>query len=244
MSRPGLHQELEKLTENHRVARSRLGMLTKISRLLSLALVLVLVGFLTSIYGKVTSMYAPENFEKPLQEEARYLLPKLEPELRMLWEETAPVYGELAVEKFEEALPAVQIATEAEIAALRRSLVANAEDRIDEALARIARKRERQLKQHFPTLATKDGADEMGMRWMEAVEADLEEILLYFHDRYSGDLGELAATLEQFRSDEFEQMDKDDLTRQFIHLWLMKVDRMVMLQDIGEDNEEDNDHDD
>ena len=37
--------------------------------------------------------------------------------------------------------------------------------------------------------------------------------------------------MEQFRSERFEAMSEEELTRQFIHLWLMRVDRWVMTGD-------------
>ena len=56
------------------------------------------------------------------------------------------------------------------------------------------------------------------------------------------DLGELEATLEQFRSHQFELMSEEELTRQFIHLWLMKADRLVMIGVEAKIHGEGNDH--
>jgi len=81
---------------------------------------------------------------------------------------------------------------------------------------------------HFPDLSTDEGAEELGTRWMETLRGDFEEAVLDFHGRYTEDLGELEATLEQFRSDEFGAMTQDELIRQFAHLWLVKIDHMVM----------------
>jgi len=84
-------------------------------------------------------MYAPENFEAPLQEEARNLVPRLEPELKRLWGETAPVYGQMAMDKFQTALPVVERATLEELATLRTNLTEHARDRVDSSLDRISR---------------------------------------------------------------------------------------------------------
>ena len=58
-------------------------------------------------------------------------------------------------------------------------------------------------------------------------------ILANLEIRYSEGLGSLQATVEQFRNEELEAMTEEELTRQFVHLWLMKVDRWVMLGDEG-----------
>ena len=97
----------------------------------------------------------------------------------------------------------------------------------------------------FPQLSSAEGADEWGTQWMEAIEADLADVLAHFEIRYSEDLGALEATLEQFRTDGLEDMTEEQLTQQFIHLWLMKVDRLVMHGDggYGYRPREDSDHD-
>lgn len=231
MEHSPIDAELQKLKASHEQAQARLVFLTRIGNILTILVVLVVVGYLTALFSNVKSMYAMENFEQPVAREVQNLLPKLEPELRTLWAETAPVYGELALNKFEEALPAIQEASHRELEALTSGLLVNAQQQIDRSLDRVARKHNEALIQRFPRLASESGADEMGMRWMETIEGDFEKILLHFNDRYVKDLGLLQSTLEQFRSEELERMSEDELMRQFVHLWLMKVDRMVMLQD-------------
>ena len=100
--------EIRELKENHDAARNRLRTLNQVNRVLTVVIVFVMIAFLTVLYGKVTSMYAPENFQEPLEREVRNFLPALEPQLRTLWNETAPVYGEMALKKFEEVMPAVR----------------------------------------------------------------------------------------------------------------------------------------
>jgi len=241
-----LGPEIRKLRDELETERSRLINLNRVGRVLTALLVVVLVAFLASLYGKVTAMYAPENFEGPIREEARHLLPRIEPELRLLWDETAPVYGELASRKFEEALPVLQRNSRDEFDALLANLQTNAERQAFDALDRIARKHERRLQELFPRLSDAQQADELGQQWMETIEADFEQILLHFHDRFSGDLGELQATLEAFVPSRYEHMDQEALTRQFAHLWLMKVDRMVVTgekspsyRDLEEDRHDD-----
>ena len=161
--------------------------------MLTLVLVAVFVGSLYGLYGQVSRMYEPANFEEPLQQELRDLLPKLEPQLLQLWEETAPIYGELALKKFEQALPEVRESSARELAVLQVSLLDHAQDRIHDSLRRIADRRRQQLAEHFPQLATAEGAEAMGLHWMENIEQDFEQIVLHFSERYSEDLGTLTA---------------------------------------------------
>ena len=159
------------------------------------------------------------------------LEPLTEPMLQSLWAETAPVYREMAREKFQTALPAFQTSSRTEWEALRANLAENAGNKVQAALGRISKRQQRRLAEHFPRLSTKKGTDEIGTVWMETIEKDLEAVLLHFHERYAADLDELAETLEQFRPSQYEGMTEDQLTREFLHLWLMKADRWVMLGD-------------
>jgi hypothetical protein len=228
MAQPTVDQEVRRLTEQREAALARLRTLTNVGRVLMLLLVVVFVGYLAALYGKVTTMYAPENFEAPLQEEAQTLLPKLEPELQHLWSEIAPVYGELALEKFEEALPEVRESSRREPEALTANVASHAEDQVNAALLRIYRRNRERLASEFPRLSTDEGAHELGMQWMEAVEDDLEQVVVHLQTRYSKDLGELAATLDQFRPNDFDDLSEEQLARQFAHLWLMKLDHWVL----------------
>ena len=234
MSDPSLDRALREFHQAHLSAQAILKKLNNGNRALSLALVVVFLSFVVALYGNVTDMYAPEKFDGPLQEEAKKLLPRLEPELRLLWEETAPVYSEMAVEKLTSALPEVQAAGQKEFETLLANLKTHAEQRTNAALMRISSKQEARLRESFPDLSTEEGAEERVLEWVESFEGGFEEILAHLEIRYSQDLGELQATLDQFRSSEFEGMSEDELTRQFVHLWLTKIDRWVMLEDGGD----------
>lgn len=231
MSGPAREPGSREIRSEHAAARARLKKMMQVSRGLTVVLVLVLIGFIGAVYNKATAMYAPENFEGPLQEEAARLVPRLEPELRQLVNETVPVYGELAMEKLELALPAVEKAALHELEILRANVLEHGSQRLDAAMDRIAHELGARLESQLPQLSDADATDRLGLRWMEEVEGDLEAVLLYFNDLYTKDLGQLQATLEQFENEDYESMSRDELTREFIHLWLMKMDRWVLLQD-------------
>ncbi len=220
--------ELRGLVQRRQAAQSSQKTLKNISRALSIVLVGTFVGYLYSLYGQVTTMYAPENFTGPLQEEARFLLPKLEPELQKLWEETVPLYTELTLEKFDAAIPILQENSQRELDILLASVSTNAHESIDEALERLAAQHQRRIGRHFPSLATEEGLEASGKRWSSTLQADAEDLLAHFHERYIGEIGELQATLEGFRPNDFEYLSEEELTQKFLHLWLQKLDRLVM----------------
>ena len=222
-----------RLRERHQQTQTLLKKLSLVGRGLTILLIVVFAVSLTSLYGKLTTMYAPENFAEPLRAEAEKLLPRVESELITLWEETAPVYGDLALQKFEEAIPELREAGQREMENFLANLSGSAEEQINAALTRVYRKHRSRVESEFPQLSTEEGAEEWGGRWMEAVEADFEDVILHFNALYTRDLEQLVMTLEEFHSNEFEHLDEEQLFRQFLHLWLMKVDRLVLPEEEG-----------
>ncbi len=231
MSESSPDAELRGLLDEHRQAQSQLKNMGRISQAATLLLAIVVVGFLVLLYGRISTMYAAENFEEPLRSQAAYLLPKIEPELRILWRETAPVYERLASEKLADALPVIQEATHHELGVMLTNVRERATRRVDLAVHRVAERHYEGIRTHVPNLADPDRAQERGSQWMEAISEDLTDVVVHLNQRYLDDLGELEATLEQFFPNEFESMSEDQLTRQFIHLWLMKMDHLVMERD-------------
>ena len=233
MNEPNDAARVGELRDNHEKARQKLKKMGTAARLLTLTLVTVFAVALFMLYGKMTDMYAPEKFEEPLMREAQRLIPQLEPELRSLWEETAPVYNNLAMEKFRTALPAFREVGQRELDTLLTDLKSHTEKQVDASLDRIAANLEQRLEGRFPRLATDEGAEQRLQQWAEVFEEDMIQVLVHFEKRYLEDLGELEATLEQFRPSEFEEMSQDDLIRQFAHLWLAKLDRWVLTGNAG-----------
>ncbi len=233
MPEKSLQADLQHLVESREAARAHQKSLKNLSRILSLALIGVFVGYLAALYGQVTTMYSPAAFAGPLQEEANALIPKLEPELKALWEETVPVYTELAVQKFDSALPELQKRSEQELDALIANVSANAEAGIHDALERLASKHQARIGEQFPDLATTAGMEKSARRWSSTLQRDAGIVLAHFHDRYVAQLGELQATLDGFRPNDFEYLSEEQLTQQFLHLWLLKVDRMILEGDTG-----------
>ncbi len=233
MNEPNVVTRVGELRDNHDAARHRLKKLGTAARLLTLTLVTVFATALFMLYGKITDMYAPEKFEEPLMREAQRLIPQLEPELRALWEETAPVYSNLAMEKFRTALPAFQEVGQRELDALLADLKSHTEQQVDASLDRIAANLEQRLEGQFPKLATDEGAEQRLQQWAEVLADDMTQVLVHFEARYLEDLGQLEATLDQFRRSEFDEMSQDELIRQFVHLWLAKLDRWVLTGNAG-----------
>ena len=233
MPESDLHADVRSLRDTYQSRKSSLQKLKRISQGLGAVFIVVLLAFLAGLYSRAADMYAPEKFVEPLQKEAQVLLPKLEPELRTLWDETAPVYVEMATEKLQLALPELQERSQKEMELFLTSLSANAERQIHGALNRVVARQQQVFEEQFPALATQDGLRQVGNRWVSTLESDAEDVILHFHDSYVTDLGELAETLDQFRSSEFEGMSDEELARQFVHLWLLKLDRWVMEGDEG-----------
>ena len=166
-----LEPELRALRDDLRTARAQQRKLARIGQALTFVLVVVFVAFTAALYKKLVVQYSPQSFERPLQEEAQNFLPKLEPELRLLWDETAPVYSRLASEKLEMAIPALRDASRKEFDALLANLQSSLHEQSHAALDRMALKHRKRLEQEFPKLSRSAEAEALGDQWFVALEA-------------------------------------------------------------------------
>jgi hypothetical protein len=225
---------IQSLREAYQASKASQKKLKLISRVLTIIFLAIIVGFILAFYSKVQEMYAVENFDEPIKREAEILRLEIEPHVNLLWEETAPKYADLALQKFEEVLPEVEAESWRQLEMFQTTLTVRAETQINGMLDRMATKHTAQLARHFPNLATPEGVHNSAQQWKNIIDTDSGDILLHFHDLYIEDLGHLQATLERFRPNPYDEWDKDRLTREFIHLWLMRLDRLVLLGDEGE----------
>lgn len=242
MKDPVLESELRTLRNDLHTAKQEEKKLARVGQGLTIIFIIVFLGFVASLYNKVAAAYSPQSFERPLHDEAQNFLPKLEPELRILWDETAPVYGQLASEKMEMALPALQDASRREFEGLLANLKANANRQTHDALDRVAHKQQKRLEQQFPKLSRPAEAEALGGRWLAALEGDFDQVASHVNERFAEDVLEVETTLRQFLPNEFEDMSAEELARQFIHLWLMKVDRLVLYGNDGQSYRKEDDH--
>ena len=242
MTDSGLEPALRVLRNDLRTTRRQQKKLARIGQALTLVLIIVFVAFVATLYKKLVVAYSPQSFEQPLQEEARNILRKLEPELRTLWDETAPVYTQLASEKLEMAIPALQDASRNEFDALLVNLQTSLSQQSYDALDRMALKHRKRLEQQFPKLSRSENADALGDQWLVALEGDFKQVVSHLHERFGEDILGVEATMRRFLPNEFEDLSEEELARQFIHLWLMKVDRLVLHGDEGQTLGEGVDH--
>lgn len=203
------------------------------SRILTFATLGLFAAFLLAFYSKANSMYAMENFHEPLQKQAHILATQLAPNLETLLAEAAPVYAKEAIAKFEEALPTVREASQNELKRLSTSLRVRAENQMNATLQRIAEKNRRKLQEHFPSLASVANPGALEEKWKKTIEEDTIQVIEEFRTKYTRDVQMLRNSLEGFRSSRFEEMGEDELTRYFIHLWLMRLDRLILEGDLG-----------
>lgn len=223
-------RELHTLYHTNRRTQRRLK---RTSRIITFCTLFVFTAALIALYSKANRMYALEQFKDPVEREAKEILQHLAPEMETLAREAGPVYARLAEERLEEALPMVHEATRTELHRLSESLTARAGATLNTSLTRLSQRQQRNLEAHFPSLATAAGGEEMKLRWKETIEDDVRAVLTEFRDRYAGDVDRLQGTLNGFRPNQFEEMTEEQVTRHFVHLWLMRLDRLVMEDDLG-----------
>ena len=234
MTDAAVDSSLQELHQKYHASRMRQKKFKRISRILTLVFVGVILGYLFMLFGRFKTQYHPDNFEEPLARRAQELLPILRPEIERLVNEVTPVYADMARQKMQDALPELQAVSFREKEIFLTSIREQGEDQLNASLERIADKQQAKIEKYFPNLATSEGVDKIGKRWKARIEKDSGAILVHFNDLYTKDIAALETTLEGFRPNEFESMSEEELSRYFLHLWLVRLDRLVWLGDAGE----------
>ncbi|MCZ6691763.1 MAG: hypothetical protein O7H41_19420 [Planctomycetota bacterium] len=233
MDHPSVESAVQELHEIYRAGKTRRKRFKTISRILTCCTLGVFVAFLGAIYGKANTMYALEKFQDPVQQKAQVILKQLAPNLETLLKEAGPTYARLAVEKFNEALPTLRADSQRELERLATTLSAHAEGQLNATLERIAEKQQKMLQAEFPSLTSDQKTQALQDKWRSTIEEDTRTIIREFQTRYSRDVALLRNSFEEFDTSRFDGMEKDALMRYFAHLWLMRLDRLVLAGDIG-----------
>lgn len=228
MSNSDIDGTVEKIDLVYRSGREKRKKEKTISRSLTLSILLVFSGFLITLLFKMQSMYAMENFEEPLRREAKILTPPVRNHLTRVLEEVRPTYVELARSKFGEALPVAREKARKELDILGNNLATHAEKGVNDVLDDFSRQQEERLLSHFGENLSQGRQKEIADIWMKHVKTHSAEFLVDFQNQYSGDVARLQKQIDSFRSERFENMDRETLMRYFVHLWLIRLDLELM----------------
>lgn len=195
---------------------------------LLVALFGVVAFYVVAIINRFGTMYAVDKFRVPLQQEMEKVAPRVRDALLAVVEKARPVYADLAAKKFSEAQPHLERALLQEWRALSDNLSYTAETELHATLTRVGEKQLAAVEKRFPFLHEEAKRERFKEKWKARVEENIKVSLQDFHDKYRGDIERLRERLEKFRPNDFEKWTKEELTRYFVHLWIVLLDRAIL----------------
>jgi hypothetical protein len=231
MTEPPTDAQVAELEAVYAAGRKKTASLKRTQTLLSLALAAVIVAALFMIYDRAAGQYTREHFEPAVRAEWEILQPDIQDEAEALVDQVYPVYRDLARERIEHMGPELREMAEAELFGLTDRLRDAAERQLSDSLARLEARHVQRLQDHFPELEDPVRRDDIKHEFIAGMESETVELLGGFHERVMYDLQNIGATIEAFRPNRFEEMERNALLRTYMHLWLMLADYEVMAFD-------------
>jgi hypothetical protein len=225
---PAETESVQRLEEALRTASESRRRARWYSRLGTLATLVVFCGLVFLLYGSMKERYSWKRLEEPVRIETERLTPLVHESLRAVAMEAGPVYGRLAQERLEAALPILRTSVQKEWEILADRMATKAEPEVTAAVERIADRQWKRVVSHYPHLDNEAGRVAIAEKWKDVLDQEHAKLFADFDLKVGGDLITLSNTIEGFRPNRFEVWDEEPLTRHFVHLWLMLLDRQVL----------------
>ena len=197
-----------------------------ISLILTLAIVVVYLGFIFTTISTLKSNLAPEKFEASLKKHAPDVLPVVSEKFAEVVTDIYPVYYELAVQRTVQALPEWTTIIEDEMSKFTEQTEQQANLQLKKALEGAIKHSDKPLRQAFPKLSDQDVKQLMD-DLQNDLSSDMVDVVKYIEDHSFKDILELKKTLDGFDTGGLPD-DEGQLSKLFIHYTLLMVDLEVM----------------
>ena len=223
-------EELNKFCGTYHELNASAKRLSQIRSVLTVLLVVVILGFVWSIFSKFREMYTVENFKSPMQAQMETLGPRLLSSVQNIARDAYPQIVQSGYAAFQKVRPELEIKAHEEMTKFTSFAGKHLDYQITAALHRVSDYQEERLIPRFPRLAD-PAAKLMFKRNMETkVRAMASDLLQNLHEQLFPHVQKLEKSIARFRTARFEKPDhKDDLALYYTHLWLMALDQYLML---------------
>ena len=111
---------------------------------------------------------------------------------------------------------------------LSSGLIDRAGPEVEALLGRVEQRQWNRIVAHFPNLDRPDAKEVFVEKWSTIIVEDHLAFVDDIERRFGADVVDLHGTLDGFRPNRFEDWNRDRLTRHFVHLWLVLLDRHLL----------------
>ena len=221
-----LQERLNKARLEFQAALERHKGLERNNKLLTLAIIVVVLGFLMGGWYTMKANFAPEKIQQSLVSRGPEVMTQVFDAVAEGASEVLPVYFEQVQTKSVEAMPEAAVVLDREINELSKSATEKVLAQLDEALKQVHATQEANIRKTFPDL-TQEQAQKVVNEMMGTVEEEVEGLTGYILAKTVGDIDKLDKSLKAFDTKDLPN-DEAQLSRLMMHHLLMYLDAELM----------------
>ncbi|MCE1245730.1 MAG: hypothetical protein LWY06_03705 [Firmicutes bacterium] len=198
----------------------------RINNLLTYLIVIVFAAFILFFYMTIKNNFTGERFLASIQKEAPDVLPKVSEHVSFVLADVGPTYQELAVQKFEEAIPEWSTVMEQEMAKFSDMSTEEAQKQLKTALTGAIEKQNGPLRQAFPGLKDED-CKTLIKEMEDELAGDTTDVINYVVENSINQIVTIKKTIDSFDTKGLPD-DRGKLSKMAMHNILMILDQEVM----------------
>jgi len=194
---------------------------------ISLALMLIIGGFVLVNYVRLRAELTAEKFAKSIKEELVEVTPVAIREFNLLGKDLLPVYTSEFQKQFAVAWPGIAKKLETETSELGNNVLLAVHQNLNETEQRVLDKTQQVLFASYPPLGNAKDREQLSRKLHSLSENALVKALGNFDAKFSRDIDKLQSALMKFDLNDSSDSTVD-LQKKFLHLWLQLLDQEIM----------------
>jgi flagellar biogenesis protein FliO len=198
----------------------------KVNNYLTFAIILVLLIFIFLMYKKMESNFTSDKILKSVETAAPQVLPAASEKLVEVATDVYPVYYQTFTKESIEALPAIAMKIDSELAIMTKELTDKTKEEVSGVLQRILEKQDANFKTAYPDL-TEEDLKTLNEKITKDIQIDFEEISMHLMTNSLKQVGELKKTAEKFITPDLPN-NEAKLSKLFVHYMLQLIDQEIM----------------
>jgi len=193
----------------------------------SLALLGILSWFGLSLYKTLQERLSPDKLQAAMLTKVDQVLPPLSEKLVDSAAEVAPIYGELAMKRFEKVRPQFETMVIDESGRFAERVRTTLLKESEAGMQRVTERMATDLKRQLPNVSEAK-LDTIEKRMRESLLVAGGDVVEQVEKKFVGERKRIEALLAKLPVDEVAKESEEKLQRNFIHQLLMLIDQAVM----------------
>lgn len=194
---------------------------------LTIALLLIVVGFVAANYLWIRHEFTEENLTRSLEKEMREFSPAAMRELGILGEHLLPVYASETRKQIIDMGPAMAGRFKAEIDQLGNDILVDVQQKLDRGQTRVLARLEKTLFDSYPSLHDPKRREAITENFRNSTERSLLRAIGSFHVRFAPHVDRIREAIEQIDVSDTGESELA-LQKKFLRLWLQLLDQEIM----------------